>query len=183
MRRLFLGLGIALGLASGQPDPSIVAHALMVGDFIVVDLRIDDAFAAGAVELIDTGTRVALRYSARLETAGGRSIEASETRALWYDMRSSRYGVSSGGEKAGDLVDPQAARIFVSELRALELCRAADAREGGRIVAKAEIGILDSRGGWHDAPVLWNYYAPRAVLALEPLGPAAATTAPAAGER
>lgn len=171
-RRLFLGLGIALGLSSGQPDPSIIAQAGRAGDLVVVDVRIDDAFAAGAVELIETGTRVALRYSARLETADGRSIEASETRALWYDLRSSRYDVSSDGEKAGELVDPQAARIFVSELRALELCRAADADAGGRIVVKAEIGILDSLGEWHDAPVLWNYYGPRAALVLKPLGAA-----------
>jgi hypothetical protein len=166
LRRLFLGLGVALGLASGQPDPSIVARAAPAGDIIVVDVRIENAFAPGALELIETGTRVALRYSARLEGPGGRSAEAGETRALWFDMRSSRYGLSFGEGRTSELVDPQAARIFVSELHGLELCRAADAGEGSRIVVRAEIGIIDSGGQWHDAPVLWNYIGPRAVLAL-----------------
>jgi hypothetical protein len=87
-------------------------------------------------------------------------------------MRSSRYGVSFDGGKTAALVDPQAARGLVSELHGLELCRAADVMEGARVVVKAEIGIIDSRGEWHDAPVLWNYYGPRVVLA---------PTAPGAG--
>jgi hypothetical protein len=48
-------------------------------------------------------------------------------------------------------------------------------------VVKAAIGILDSRGEWHDAPVLWNYNSPRTVLVLEPR--AAAPAAPSAGAR
>jgi hypothetical protein len=166
LRRLFLGLGVALGLASGQPDPSIVARAAPDGGFIVVDVRIENAFAPGAIELVETGTRVALRYSARLEGPGGRSIEARETRALRFDARSSRYGLDYGEGKTGEVLDPQAARIFVSELHGLELCRSADAEAGSRVVVKAEIGIIDSSGQWHDAPVLWNYFGPRAVLVL-----------------
>ena len=166
LRRLFLGLGVALGLASGQSDPSLFARAGTVGDALVVDVRIENALAPGALELVETGTRVALRYSARLEGPGGRSAEAVETRALWYDMRSSRYGLSFGEGTTSELIDPQAARIFVSELRGLELCRAAEAAEGARIVISAEIGIIDSSGLWHDAPVLWNYVGPRAVIVL-----------------
>jgi hypothetical protein len=183
-RRLFLGLGIALGLASGQPDPSIAARvsiaeaALGGGPALVVDARLENAFAPGALELVETGTRVALRYTARLEGPGGPGAEASEVRSLWYDMRSSRYGVSFDGGKTAAMVDPQAARNVVSELRGLELCRAADAAIGARVVVRAEIGILDARGEWHDAPVLWNYYGPRAVLSLDALP---ATPAPAAG--
>jgi hypothetical protein len=171
LRRLFLGLGIALGLASGQPDPSIFASIAPAADgrggvALVVYARIDNAFAPGALELVETGTRVALRYTARLEGPGGQSIEAAETRALWYDMRSARYGVSFDGGKTAAFVDPRAARNLVSELRGLELCRQADAGEGARVVVRAEIGIIDSRGDWHDAPVLWNYYGPRAALAI-----------------
>ncbi len=171
LRRLFLGLGVALGLASGQPDPSMIAHAGSEGATVVVDARIDNAFAPGALELIETGTRVALRYSARLEGQGGRSFEASETRALWLDMRSSRYALSYGEGKTSELVDPQAARIFVSELRGLELCSVAEAGEGARVAVKAEIGIIDASGQWHDAPVLWNYTLPRAATTLGRPGP------------
>jgi hypothetical protein len=168
LRRLFLGLGVALGLAPGQSDPSLLAHLLLAEDqnkgaAIVVDARIDNAFAPGARELVETGTRVALRYSAQLE---GRTVQASETRILWYDMRSSRYGVAFDGGKTAALVDPQAARNLAAEISGLELCPAAEAGEGKRVIVRAEIGIIDSRGEWHDAPVLWNYFAPRAVLVL-----------------
>jgi hypothetical protein len=169
-RRLFLGLGVALGLASGQPDPSIFASATVAGDELAVYARVDDAFAPGALELIEAGTRVALRYSAKLERPDGRSVEASETRALWYDMRSGFYGVAFEGGKKTELVDPQAARTLVSELRGLALCRAAEAEEGSRVVVSAEIGIVDARGEWHGAPVLWNYIGPRTLFVVGAAG-------------
>jgi hypothetical protein len=170
-RRLFLGLGVALGLASGQPDPSIFASVAPADDgrggvALVVYARVEEAFAPGALELVETGTRVALRYSARLEGQGGRSFEAGETRAIWYDLRSARYGVSFDGGRTSELVDPQAARTLVSELRGLELCRADEATGGERVVVQAEIGIMDAHGDWHDAPVLWNYISPRVVLVI-----------------
>jgi hypothetical protein len=162
-RRFFLGLGVALGLASGQPDPTIFASVSIADESLILYVRVDNAFSPGALELVEAGTHVALRYSARLECRDGRSIEASETRALWYDMRSGLYDASFGGGKRSELVDPQAARTLVSELRGLRLCRADEAADGDRAVVKAEIGIVDGRGLWHDAPVLWNYVSPRAV--------------------
>jgi hypothetical protein len=173
-RRFFLGLGVALGLASGQPDPGIFANVSAADGAYVLYVRVENAFAPGALELVDAGTRVALRYSARLECPDGRSLEASETRALWYDMRSGFYDASFDGGKRSELVDPQAARTLVSELSGLRICRAEEAPEGGRAVIKAEIGIVDGRGEWHDAPVLWNYTSPRAVVAVGAEDPARA---------
>jgi hypothetical protein len=178
LRRLFLGLGVALGLAPGQHDPSLYARLYLAEDqargaSIQLDARIEDAFAPGALELVETGTRVALRYSASIEAQSGRigaqagpDAEASETRELWYDMRSSRYGVAFDGGKTAALVDPQAARNLASELRGLRLCGAGEASPGTRVGVRAEIGIIDSRGQWHHAPVLWNYVVPRAVLSV-----------------
>jgi hypothetical protein len=165
LRRLFLAIGIGLGLASGQADPSLVAAASLEGGRLVVSARVDNAFAPGARELVEAGTRVAIRYAARIEASGGRELGADETRALWYDLRTGRYGVAFDGGKTAALVDPQAARTLASELSGLALCRAEEAQEGARVVVRAEIGIVDAKGLWHDAPVLWNYYQPRAVLA------------------
>jgi hypothetical protein len=164
LRRLFLAIGIGLGLAPGQPDPSLVARVAPAGGTLVVSARVENAFAPGALELVEAGTRVALRFSARAEAGPRGELAAEETRAIWYDLRSGRYGVAYDGGKTAAMVDPQAARTLASELTELELCRAGELPEGARVVVRAEIGIVDSRGDWHDAPVLWNYLAPRAVL-------------------
>jgi hypothetical protein len=169
-RRLFLGLGVALGLASGQPDPVIFASVSAAGDELVLYARVDKAFAPGALELIGSGTRVALRYSAQVDGADGRTIEAEQVRALWYDMRSGYYCVSFDGAKKGELADPQAARALVSELRGFRLCGARQAARDGHAVVRVEVGILDSSGEWHDAPVLWNYVCPKALVALREEG-------------
>ena len=80
LRRLFLSIGIALGLASGQSDPNLVARVALYGDRLVVDARIENAFAPGALELVEAGTRVAIRFSARAEASGISEIGAEETR-------------------------------------------------------------------------------------------------------
>jgi hypothetical protein len=170
LRRLFLAIGIGLGLASGQPDPSLAARVAAVEGSpgegtVVVSARVDNAFAPGARELVEAGTRVALRFSAKVEASDGRELAAEETRTLRYDLRSGRYVVEFDRGKTAALVDPQAARTLASELSGLELCRAGEASEGARVIVRAEIGIVDGRGAWHDAPVLWNYFGPRAVLA------------------
>jgi hypothetical protein len=170
LRRLFLSIGIALGLASGQPDPGLLARVALMDDAssgarLVVSARVENAFAPGARELVETGTRVALRFTALAEDSVGRRLCAVETRSLRYDLRTGLYDVTFEGGKTASLVDLQAAMTLASELPILELCRATEATEGTRIVVRAEIGIIDSRGAWHDAPMLWNYHGPRAVLA------------------
>ena len=168
--RLFLSIGIALGLVSGQPDPSLFAKVALEdgpgGGRIVVSARVENAFAPGTWELVDSGTRVALRFSARLEEPSGTGVEAREIRAIRYDLRSGLYDVDFDGGKTAALVDPQAARTLASELPVLELGRGSQVPIGTRVVVRAEIGIIDSRGEWHGAPVLWNYSGPSAVLAL-----------------
>lgn len=168
LRRLFLAIGVGLGLASGQSDPSLVAGMASLGSpeaaLIVVSARVDNAFSPGALELVEAGTRVALRFSAQAETLSRGSLKAEELRTIRYDLRSGRYQVGYGGGKTAALVDPMAARTLASELSELVLCRAGELPEGARVVVRAEIGLMDSRGLWHDAPVLWNYYGPRAVL-------------------
>jgi hypothetical protein len=171
LRRLFLSIGVGLGLASGQPDPSLVARLALATDSfgvaqIIVSARVENAFAPGALELVEAGTRVALRFSAEAQSPSRGLIKTEELRTLSYDLRSGRYDVSYGGGKRAALVDPLAARTLASELSLLELCLPAELPPGARVVVRAEIGMLDSRGAWHDAPVLWNYYGPRAVLSL-----------------
>jgi hypothetical protein len=167
LRRLFLSIGIGLGLATGQPDPSLVARVDIIQDALVASARVDNAFAPGAQELVEAGTRVAIRFSARVEASNGRELGAEETHDLRYNLRSGRYDVAFDGAKKAALVDPQAARALSSELSELELCRVGEAAIGARIVLRAEIGIIDAQGAWHDAPVLWNYFSPRAVLSYE----------------
>jgi hypothetical protein len=172
-RRFFLSIGVALGLAAGQPDPVLYANivnAQAEGPRAVlrVDARIENAFEAGAIELIETGTRIALRYRVRLEGPQGSIAEAQETRSIWYDMRTGFYRVSFAEGKAASLVDPQAARLLAAELSGLELKVVPGAESAVSVgpstvvVVSAEIGILDQGGSWHDAPVLWNYSSPRA---------------------
>lgn len=168
LHRLFLSIGVALGLASSQPDPALFARigpadASTGGDRLVVSARVENAFAPGALELVETGTTVALRFSALVATPTGEQT-FDETRSLRYDLRSGLYDVSFDGGKKAALVDPEAARTLASELGSLELCPRAQAPDGTRVIVRAEIGIIDSSGAWHDAPVLWNYYGPRAVL-------------------
>lgn len=172
-RRLFLSIGVALGLVAGQGDPALVARAYREGGAVLVDARIDGAFAPGALDLVESGTRVALRYSVRAEAEGSSGAplaEASELRSLRYELRLARYEVSFDGGKIASLVDPGAARALAAEARGLELRPAARGAELARVIVRAEIGILDSRGEWHDAPVLWNYSSPRAVLRLDAEG-------------
>lgn len=166
LRRLFLSIGVALGLASVQPDPSLFARigpGPAPGERLVVSARIENSFAPGALELVETGTAVALRFTALVATPTG-ELAYAETRSIRYDLRSGLYEVSFDGGKKAALVDPQAARTLASELGSLELCPLTDAPDGTRVIVRAEIGIMDSSRAWHDAPVLWNYYGPRAVL-------------------
>ena len=172
LRRLFLSIGIGLGLASGQVDPSLIARVAVARgaaatDALVVSARVDNAFAPGALELIEAGTRVTVRFTAKAEAAGGGELTAEETRSLWYDLRTGRYDVAYGEGKIAALVDPQAARTLASELSSLALGRADSLISGARVIVRAEIGIMDARGAWHDAPVLWNYFGPRAVLTYD----------------
>jgi hypothetical protein len=188
-RRLFLSIGVALGLATGQVDPSIVARVSPLASppaapergALAVSARIDNAFAPSAIELVETGTRVALRYSIRLEEPGGGHRAVSETRSIWYDMRSGRYRVAFGAGKEAALVAPRAARGLAAELSDLTLgsgTSSSQAKAGSQIVVSAEIGIIDASGAWHDAPVLWNYFSPRTTLALSGADAAAKASAP-----
>lgn len=164
MRRLFLSIGIILGLATGQPDPVLFARSALVDDRVVINVRVEEAFPPGALDLIESGTSVALRFTAEVAQAGGGTVAAYDSRSLRYDLRSGLYEVATDSGKKSRMVDPGAARTFASELPGLELCQLGEAAPGARIVVAAQIGILDAKGQWHDAPVLWNYLSPRIVI-------------------
>jgi len=170
LRRLFLSIGIGLGLVSGQSDPSLIASLFHEAGALMVSIRVENAFSQGARDLVEAGTRVALRFSAQVESDSKGTLRVEETRALMYNLRTGRYDLALGGGRTAALVDPQAARALASESPALRLCDISEAREGARVVVRAEIGIIDSRGAWHDAPVLWNYFGPRAVLTHDRAG-------------
>jgi hypothetical protein len=164
LRRVFLSIGVALGLVSGQPDPVLHARLFVDGTALAMGARIENAFAPGARELVEDGTHLALRFEARLQRPDGSSIEARETRTIWYDMRQRLFLVGFDGGKTAALADPGAAMTLVAEPERIGLGELDETPPGTRVLASAAIGIVDARGAWHDAPVLWNYSKPRAVL-------------------
>jgi len=161
LRRLFVSLGVALGLSVGQPDPALSARIFQEEGIVQVNARIDDAFAPGTRELVDSGSSVALRFAAELEAPGRPGRRAEETRYVFYDLRERRYMVSwGGGARTAALADSATARSLASMVSDMRLCPVDELASGGRITVSASIGILDGRGDWHEAPVLWNYARP-----------------------
>jgi hypothetical protein len=158
LRRLFLSVGIALGLAEGRPDPALYARVVQDQGYVWVNARVEGAFVPEALELVQTGSKVALRFDARLAGRSGAGAHAASTRAVRYDMRASRYVVDFLEEgKSSSLIDPSSATGLVSEAGGLRLCTIGDLGQGGRIAVSASVGIIDSSGAWREAPVLWNY--------------------------
>jgi hypothetical protein len=160
LRRVFLSIGIALGLAEGRPDPVLYARVAQDQGYVVVNARVEGAFVPEALELVQTGSRVALRFGAELAAKPGPLASAASTRSVCYDMRASSYRVEIAEEgKSSSVIDPVTATGLVSAVQGLRLCPIGDLGAGGRVSVSAAVGIIDSSGAWRDAPVLWNYAA------------------------
>ncbi len=158
LRRLFLSIGIALGLAEGRPDPVLYARVFQDQGYILVNARVEGAFVPEALELVQTGSRVALRFSAELAAKDGGGWSAASTRSVLYDMRASAYRVEIAEEgKSSSVIDPVAATALVSAAQGLRLCPVDEIESGARVAVSAAVGIIDSSGSWREAPVLWNY--------------------------
>jgi len=163
LRRVFLSIGIALGLAEGRPDPVLYALVFQDQGYVLINARVEGAFVPEALELVQTGSRVALRFSAEMASKAGGGSSAASTRSVLYDMRASRYSVEIAEEgKSSSVIDPVTATGLVSAVQGLRLCPVADLGSGGRVSVSASVGIIDSSGSWREAPVLWNYTALKA---------------------
>ncbi len=170
LRRMFLSIGIALGLAEGRPDPALYARVFQDQGVVFVNARVEGAFVPEALELVQTGSRVAIRFSAELTTISGGS-SATSTRSVRYDMRASRYSVDIVEEgKSSSVIDLVAATSLVSAVQGLRLCPIGDLGQGGRVSVSASVGIIDSSGSWRAAPVLWNYIAPKSEFVFSSSG-------------
>jgi hypothetical protein len=168
LRRVFLSVGIALGLAEGRPDPVLYARVLQDQGYVVVNARMEGAFVPEALELIETGSLVALRFEAELAGRSGGGASAVATRSVRYDMRSSRYEVELVEEgKASSVIDLVAATALVSSVQGMRLCPIGELASGGRVAVRASVGVVDSSGTWREAPVLWNYSTPKADFSFE----------------
>jgi hypothetical protein len=170
LRRVFLSIGIALGLAEGRPDPVLYARVIRDQGYIVVNARVEGAFVPEALELVQTGSRVALRFGAELAAKQGALASASSTRSVCYDLRASAYRIEIAEEgKSSSVIDPVTATGLVSTVQALRLYPTGDLAAGGRIAVavSVSVGIIDSSGSWREAPVLWNYSALRSDFSFD----------------
>jgi hypothetical protein len=158
LRRVFLSIGIALGLAEGRPDPVLYARVAQDQGYVVVNALVEGAFVPEALELVQTGSSVALRFAAELSSRSGGSAAALSTRSVRYDMRASRYSVDILEEgKSSEVIDPVTATGLVASVQGLRLCPVGELGAGGRVAVSVSVGIIDSSGSWREAPVLWNY--------------------------
>jgi hypothetical protein len=164
LRRVFLSIGIALGLAQGRPDPELYARVVRDEEgYVALNARVEGAFVPEALELVQTGSSVALRFEAAFSGRSGGAAAAASTRSVRYDLRSSRYVVSFLEEdRTSSFIEPASATGLVSAVQGLRLCPAGELEGGGRVAVAVSVGIVDSSGAWHAAPVLWNYSALKA---------------------
>jgi hypothetical protein len=167
LRRVFLTIGIALGLAEGRPDPALYARIVQDQEgYVALNARVEGAFVPEALELVQTGSSVALRFEAALAGKAGRSgggAATASTRSVRYDLRSSRYVVDFLEEgRTSSVIDPSTATGLVSAVQGLRVCPLGALGEGGRVAVSVSVGIVDSSGSWRAAPVLWNYTALKA---------------------
>ena len=151
-----------------QPDPSLFARIgpgrrRGPGERLVVSARIENSFAPGALELVETGTAVALRFTALVATRPESSLSGRRARSATTCVRASTRCPSTAARRRPSWIRKPRGPWPPSSAPSSSVPRRRR-RTGTRVIVRAEIGIIDSSGAWHDAPVLWNYYGPRAVL-------------------
>jgi hypothetical protein len=158
LRRFFLSIGIALGLVEGRPDPELFARVFLEQNLIVVNARVEGAFVPEALELVQTGTPVALKFRAEFTSRNGGLVFIESTRSIRYDVRSSCYIVENfEDKKISKVIDQVAATSLVSSVQGMPLCPLSAFNPVGRIRVSVSVGIIDSSQLWREAPVLWNY--------------------------
>ena len=121
----------------------------------------------GSRELVEAGSTVAVRVRAELVASGGKTWKAEAMRSLAWNLRDRRYIVGIPAEaRTVNLDNADAAITLVSHFPGLSLCPVSALASGGRVTFLASVGLIDSGGTWHDAPVLWNYVRPTATFSF-----------------
>jgi hypothetical protein len=156
MRRLLFGLGVLLGLVTPQASPEITARVYRVGEEVYVNAELEPAFPEAALELAAAGSEVAFEVDAWLE--GGEAI-ASARRSLRYAASTGDWLVAQDGQ-VKRVADRGAALVLASRVWALPLGKLEGFDGGSTLVLRARSGIVDDRGGWHPAGILWGYVEP-----------------------
>ncbi len=156
IRRLLFGLGILLGIVAPQASPDLAARVYRLGEDVYVNAEIEGAFSAAALELAAAGSEVAFEVEARIE---GRDAVAVARRSLRYAPASGEWlvGQDDGVKR---IVGREAALVLAGRVWALRVGELSAFEGGGAILVKARPGILDEKGGWHSAGILWAYTEP-----------------------
>lgn len=156
IRRLLFGLGILLGVVTPQVAPDLAARVYRVGEDVYVNAELEGAFPEGALELAAAGSEVAFVLEARIE---GKDGFAAARRSLRYVAATGEWLVAQDG-LVKPMADRGAALVLACRVWALPIGRLGDFESGAAVLVTARSGILDERGGWHSAGILWGYAEP-----------------------
>jgi len=165
LRRLFFGLGVALGVVAPQLAPELTARPYRMGPDLAVNIEVDGAFGETAVELAAAGNRVALE----VEAAVGLSPPVAARGYIRYDAAAGSWLAAAAGAEEKPAPTAEAAVILASRAWGLRAGPLAALEGGGAVLVRARLGILDEIGAWHPAMMLWGYAEPS--LRFEYSGP------------
>ncbi len=162
LHRVFLGLGVLLGIATPSEAPVIAALAYRDATYLYVNVAIDNAYPPASLELAKNGTRVAYRLDATLQSPQGVTrMDTIALRCLRYDMMNSAWSVRVEGERdERHLKEREAAIALAAGIWRCRVCPVSTLDGGGELYLTLHSGILDSDGAWHDAELLWGYKEP-----------------------
>jgi hypothetical protein len=145
-----------LGIVTPQAAPDVAARVYRVGENVYVNAELEGAFPEGALELAAAGSEVAFELEVRLE---GREAITVARRSLRYAAARGEWLVAQDG-LVKRVADRGAAVVLACGVWALPL-GTLDAFTGATVVSlTARSGILDEKGGWHSAGILWGYAEP-----------------------
>ncbi len=162
LHRVFLGLGVLLGIANPAEGPVIAALAYRDATYLYVNVAIDNAYPPASLELAENGTRVAYRLDATFQSQEGVTrMDTIALRSLRYDTMNSTWSVMVEGEQdERNLKEREAAVSLASGIWRCRVCPVSTIQGGGVLYLTLHSGILDTLGAWHDAGLLWGYQEP-----------------------
>ncbi|OHE71641.1 MAG: hypothetical protein A2413_01990 [Treponema sp. RIFOXYC1_FULL_61_9] len=158
-RKLFFGLGVLLGVVSPQTAPDLSARVYRIGDQLYVNIELVGAYAGTALDLVSSGTRVAIGLEAAVEGSSWPPVRV--TRSIRRDGAVDAWIVETetkGEEKI--LRDRDAALILASRAWGIHLGPADGSRRAFAVTVRAGAGLIDAEGLWHRADILWGYAEP-----------------------
>jgi hypothetical protein len=156
LRRLFFGLGVALGVVAPQLAPELTARPYRAGAELLVNVEVDRAFGETAVELAAAGNRVALEVEASV--SGSPPVAAVGN--IRFDAAAGAWTAAAPGAAEKRVATPEAAAILASRAWGIRAGPLSALEGGGSVIVRARLGILDEEGAWHPAMMLWGYAEP-----------------------